>query len=177
MASKNTVTHAMIGLGYHPTITPPVISRNVLENAGWYTAYTPYQAEISQGRLDGMLNFQQMVMDLTGMELANASRLDQATAAAEAMAMLKRINRRNKSDVFLVDANCLPQTIAVVKNRARHLGLEVKVSDDLETALDEQEYFGILVQYPGADGQVKPLAGLVEKRSEENALVDRKSTR
>ena len=171
MASKNTVTHAMIGLGYHPTITPPVILRNVLENPGWYTAYTPYQAEISQGRLEGMLNFQQMVMDLTGMELANASLLDEATAAAEAMAMLKRINRRNKSDVFLVDANCLPQTVDVVKNRARHLGLEVKVSDDLETALDEQEYFGILVQYPGADGQVKPLAGLVEKAHEKNALV------
>lgn len=171
MASKNTVTHAMIGLGYHPTITPPVILRNVLENPGWYTAYTPYQAEISQGRLEGMLNFQQMVMDLTGMELANASLLDEATAAAEAMAMLKRVNRKNKSDVFLVDANCLPQTIDVVKNRARHLGLEVKVSDDLETALDEHECFGILVQYPGADGQVKPLAGLVEKAHDKNALV------
>src|SRR5690625_1630692 len=154
-----------------PTRRSSDLVRNVLENPGWYTAYTPYQPEISQGRLEALLNFQQMIMDLTGMELANASLLDEATAAAEAMAMLTRLNRRNKSDVFPVAAHPLPQTIDVGKNRPRPLGLEVKVSDDLETALDEQEYFGILVQYPGADGQVKPLAGLVEKAHEKNALV------
>jgi glycine dehydrogenase len=171
MADHNTVAHSMIGMGYHPTITPPVIQRNVLENPGWYTAYTPYQAEISQGRLEGMLNFQQMVMDLTGMELANASLLDEATAAAEAMAMLKRVNRKNRSEVFLVDANCLPQTIEVVSNRGRHLGLEVRVHDDLEAALDNTECFGVLTQYPGANGAVEPIGGLVEKAHQRGARV------
>jgi glycine dehydrogenase len=171
MAEHNTVSHSMIGLGYHPTITPPVILRNVLENPGWYTAYTPYQAEISQGRLEGLLNYQQMVMDLTGMELANASLLDEATAAAEAMAMLKRVNRKSKSNVFLVDANCLPQTIDVVANRARHLDLEVRVSDDLHQALDDTDCFGVLVQYPGADGALPELDSLVAKAHDKGALV------
>ncbi len=171
MAEHNTVSHSMIGLGYHPTITPPVILRNVLENPGWYTAYTPYQAEISQGRLEGLLNFQQMVMDLTGMELANASLLDESTAAAEAMAMLKRVNRKKKSNVFLVDANCLPQTIDVVTNRARHLGLEVKVCDDLEQALAETDCFGVLIQYPGSDGRVVELDGVIAKAHEKGALT------
>jgi glycine dehydrogenase len=171
MAEQNTVSHSMIGLGYHPTITPPVILRNVLENPGWYTAYTPYQAEISQGRLEGLLNFQQMVLDLTGMELANASLLDEATAAAEAMAMLKRVNRKNKSNVFLVDANCLPQTIDVVANRAGHLDLEVRICDDLSLALNETECFGILVQYPGSDGRVPELDDLVAKAHEKGALA------
>ena len=171
MADHNSVHHSMIGLGYHPTITPPVILRNVLENPGWYTAYTPYQAEISQGRLEGLLNYQQMVMDLTGMELANASLLDEATAAAEAMAMLKRVNRKNKSNVFLVDANCLPQTIDVVANRARHLDLEVRVCDDLSHALAETDCFGILVQYPGSDGRVAELDDLVAKAHDKGALA------
>ncbi len=170
-ASHNTVNHSMIGLGYHPTITPPVILRNVLENPGWYTAYTPYQAEISQGRLEGLLNFQQMVMDLTGMELANASLLDEATAAAEAMAMLKRVNRKNKSNVFLVDANCLPQTIDVVSNRARHLDLEVRVCEDLEQALEETDCFGILIQYPGCNGAVTELDGLIARARDKGALA------
>ena len=171
MAEHNSVHHSMIGLGYHPTITPPVILRNVLENPGWYTAYTPYQAEISQGRLEGLLNYQQMVMDLTGMELANASLLDEATAAAEAMAMLKRVNRKNKSKVFLLDANCLPQTIDVVTNRARHLDLEVRVCDDLEKALAETDCFGILAQYPGSDGRVAELDELIVKAHDKGALT------
>ncbi len=171
MAEHNTLSHSMIGLGYHPTITPPVILRNVLENPGWYTAYTPYQAEISQGRLEGLLNFQQMVMDLTGMELANASLLDEATAAAEAMAMLKRVNRKNKSNIFLIDGNCLPQTIDVVANRARHLDLEVRVCDDLEQALAETDCFGILLQYPGSDGRAAELDDLIAKAHDKGALA------
>ncbi|RFF28657.1 MULTISPECIES: aminomethyl-transferring glycine dehydrogenase [unclassified Wenzhouxiangella] len=171
MASHNTPTHSMIGLGYHPTLTPPIILRNVLENPGWYTAYTPYQAEISQGRLEGMLNFQQMIMDLTGMELANASLLDESTAAAEAMAMLRRVNRKNKSDVFLVDANCLPQTIDVVINRGRHLGIDVQVRENLTAALSDTDCFGMLTQYPGANGAVEPLGDLVELAHDRGAQV------
>ena len=125
IADLNTVKHSMIGMGYHDTITPPVILRNILENPGWYTAYTPYQAEISQGRLEAMLNFQHMICDLTGMELSNASLLDEATSAAEAMAMLKRINRKNKSMRFFIDEGVLPQTLDVLKTRATHFGFEL----------------------------------------------------
>ncbi len=171
IALKNTVQHSMIGMGYHPTITPPVIQRNVLENPGWYTAYTPYQAEIAQGRLEGMLNFQQMVVDLTGMPLSNASLLDEATAAAEAMAMLKRVNKKNKSDTFLVDANCFPQSIDVIQTRGDHLGLSVKVVDDLAAALKTTDCFGVFVQYPGNNGAVSDLSALVEAAHAKNALV------
>ncbi len=171
MADHNTVNHSLIGLGYHPTHVPPVILRNVLENPGWYTAYTPYQAEISQGRLEGMLNFQQMVMDLTGMELAGASLLDEATAAAEAMAMCRRIARKNKSKRFLVDSGCLPQTIDVLKNRAQPMDIEVRVADDLETELDNGNYFGVLLQYPRADGQVYDPESLIETAHQHDALV------
>ncbi|MDT8451100.1 MAG: aminomethyl-transferring glycine dehydrogenase, partial [Wenzhouxiangellaceae bacterium] len=171
MADANTVNHSLIGLGYHPTHVPPVILRNVLENPGWYTAYTPYQAEISQGRLEGMLNFQQMVMDLTAMELANASLLDEATAAAEAMAMARRIARKNRSPRFLVDADCLPQTIDVVENRARCLGIEVEVADNVERAAAGGGYFGVLVQYPGASGRVRDFGPLIETAHEHDALV------
>ncbi len=171
IASHNRVQHAMIGLGYHPTVTPPVIQRNVLENPGWYTAYTPYQAEIAQGRLEGMLNFQQMVMDLTGMPLSNASLLDEGTAAAESMAMLKRVNRKNKSEVFLVDANCFPQTIDVLKTRGRHLGLEVVVTDNLTDALETQACFGVFVQYPGNNGDIEDLSEVIEKAHAIDALV------
>ena len=120
IAGQNVVQHSMIGMGYHDTILPPVIQRNVLENPGWYTAYTPYQAEISQGRLEALLNFQQMVSDLSGMPIANASLLDEATAAAEAMTMLQRVNRKSKSNRFLADAATLPQTLDVLINRARY---------------------------------------------------------
>jgi len=171
MADSNTVNHSLIGLGYHPTLVPPVILRNVLENPGWYTAYTPYQAEIAQGRLEGLLNFQQMVMDFTGMELANASLLDEATAAAEAMTMIRRVARKNKSNRFLVDADCLPQTIDVVANRAHHLGIEVEVVDDLEQAAIDGDYFGILAQYPGASGQIRDLQPLAERAHNQDAML------
>lgn len=171
IAAQNTVNHSMIGLGYHPTKTPPVILRNVMENPGWYTAYTPYQAEIAQGRLEGMLNFQQMVMDLTGMPLSNASLLDEATAAAEAMAMMKRVNRKNTSDVFLVDAQCFPHVIDVVVTRGRHLGLEIKVVEDLQKVLSEGDYFGVLTQYPANNGVIQDLEPLVKTAHDNNALI------
>ena len=132
IADLNILKHSMIGMGYHDTITPTVILRNILENPGWYTAYTPYQAEISQGRLEAMLNFQQMISDLTGMELSNASLLDEATSAAEAMAMLKRINRKNRSMRFFVDEGTLPQTIDVLRTRAGHFGYEVVIGNPAE---------------------------------------------
>ena len=170
MADMNQVQHSMIGMGYHETKLPAVIQRNVLENPGWYTAYTPYQAEISQGRLEALLNFQQMIIDLTGMPIANASLLDEATAAAEAMTMLQRMNRKSKSPRFLVDAGALPQTIDVVKNRARYFGIETLVADPAET-IAEGEYFGILLQYPGVDGEVTDYTGLIAEAHERGALV------
>jgi len=161
MAERNQVFVSMIGMGYHGTVTPKVIQRNVLENPSWYTAYTPYQAEVSQGRLEALLNFQQMIMDLTAMDLANASLLDEATAAAEAMAMASRASR-SKSKVFFVDRDCHPQTLAVVRTRARSLGFEVKVGDPYG-GLDQVEAFGVLVQYPGSSGAVRDLRGVVEQ--------------
>ena len=171
MADRNSVLHSMIGLGYHPTHVPPVILRNVLENPGWYTAYTPYQAEISQGRLEGLLNFQQAVMDLTGMGLANASLLDEATAAAEAMTMMRRVARKNPSRRFLVDADALPQTIDVMRTRAEPLEIEVVVSDDLERDAASGDFFGLLVQYPGAGGRLGDPETLIGLAHENNALA------
>jgi len=171
MARSNTVNHSLIGLGYHPTHVPAVIQRNVLENPGWYTAYTPYQAEIAQGRLEGLLNFQQMVMDLTGMDLANASLLDEATAAAEAMTMMRRLTRKNASKRFLVDGDCLPQTIDVIANRAAHLDIDVEVVDDLEEAARSGDFFGLMAQYPGASGRVADLANVAESAHAAGALV------
>ena len=169
MAGRNRVVKNMIGLGYYETITPPVVLRNVLENPGWYTAYTPYQPEISQGRLEALLNFQTMVMELTGMDLANASLLDEGTAAAEAMAFARNISK-SESNVFFIDSDCLPQTIAVVETRARPIGIEVVVGDPW-TQLDGQDCFGVLVQYPGASGQVRDLAPVVEAAHAKGALV------
>jgi glycine dehydrogenase len=153
MARLNRVQHSMIGMGYHETKLPAVIQRNVLENPGWYTAYTPYQAEISQGRLEALLNFQQMVSDMTGMPIANASLLDEATAAAEAMTMLQRVNRKSRSLRFLVDENTLPQTLDVIQNRARYFGIELIVGNPFDSITDG-EYFGVLLQYPGVKGEV-----------------------
>jgi glycine dehydrogenase len=170
IASLNKLQHNMIGMGYHETILPPVILRNVLENPGWYTAYTPYQAEISQGRLEALLNFQQMISDLSGMPIANASLLDEATAAAEAMTMLQRVNRKSKSNRFLVDQAALPQTVDVVVNRARYFGIEVVVGEPA-TALADGEYFGLLLQYPGVDGEVPNHQEVIAQAHENGSLV------
>ena len=153
MADANEIKTSMIGMGYYGTTTPTVILRNVLENPGWYTAYTPYQAEISQGRLEVLLNFQQAVCDLTGLEIANASLLDEATAAAEAMAMAKRVAKA-KSDRFFVDADCHPQTLAVVETRAEGFGIEI-VTGDPEKDLDPSSVFGALLSYPGSSGEIR----------------------
>jgi glycine dehydrogenase len=167
-AARNEVLTSLIGCGYSATITPPVILRNVLENPAWYTAYTPYQPEISQGRLEALLNFQTMVADLTGMDIANASLLDEGTAAAEAMAMLHRVSRSG-GETFVVDARCHPQTVEVVRVRAEPLGLEVVVADPLAASLDG--VYGVLVQYPGTDGELVDLAPIVERAHAAGALV------
>ncbi len=169
MAGRNKVFISMIGMGYHGTVLPGVILRNVLENPSWYTAYTPYQAEVSQGRLEALLNFQQMVMDLTGMELANASLLDEATAAAEAMAMAHRVSK-SKSDRFLVSGDCHPQTIEVVHTRARSLGIEVVIGDPF-AGLGDDDMFGVLIQYPGSGGAVRDLRGVIAEIHEKKALA------
>jgi len=170
MAGLNVLKHSMIGLGYHDTITPPVILRNILENPGWYTAYTPYQAEISQGRLEAMLNFQHMICDLTGMELSNASLLDEATSAAEAMAMLKRINRKNKSTRFFVDQGILPQTLDVLRTRASHFGYEVVVGNPAD-GINSGDFFGALLQYTASNGEVNDIAPHIAAAHENDTLV------
>jgi glycine dehydrogenase len=170
MAGRNILKHSMIGMGYHDTITPTVILRNILENPGWYTAYTPYQAEISQGRLEAMLNFQHMICDLTGMELSNASLLDEATAAAEAMAMLKRINRKNKSTRFFVDQGTLPQTLDVLRTRALHFGFELVVGEPAG-ALGKGDFFGALLQYTASDGEISDIAPWISKAHDNDVLV------
>ena len=160
LAARNTVTTSMIGLGYSGTRTPAVIRRVVLENPSWYTAYTPYQPEISQGRLEALINFQTVVTDLTGLALTGASMLDEGTAAAEAMALAHRATRGNERNVFVVDPDVLPQTLDVLRTRAEPLGLQV-VAQALDAALPEST-FGVLVQYPGASGAVRDLAPVVE---------------
>ena len=169
LAGRNRVARSMIGLGYHDTITPPVIQRNILENPGWYTAYTPYQPEISQGRLEALLNFQTMVMDLTGLSCANASLLDEATAAAEAMHMSHGI-AKNESDRFFVSDACLPQTVAVVQTRAEAIGIEVEVGDH-RAGLPEGPFFGVLLQYPESGGAVPDYRGIVEEAHAQGAVV------
>ncbi|OHX16425.1 glycine dehydrogenase (aminomethyl-transferring) [Chromobacterium amazonense] len=182
VASKNVVNKSFIGLGYYPVLTPNVILRNVLENPGWYTAYTPYQAEIAQGRLEALLNFQQMVIDLTGLEMANASLLDEATAAAEAMAMAKRVSK-SKSVSFFVDSRVLPQTLDVMKTRAKYFGFELVPGHPEEAG--NGDYFGALFQYPGEAGDlidltphiaaVKAKGGIVAVAADVMALVALKS--
>src|SRR5712691_6718021 len=158
LAARNQVLTSMIGLGYYDTITPPVIRRNVLESPAWYTAYTPYQPEISQGRLEALLNFQTMVEDLTGLPVAGASMLDEATAAAEAMTMARRAAGHGR--IFLADADCLPQTLAVLATRAEPLGIELvtaELTPEVIAAQPEDELFGVLLQYPGASGEIRDL--------------------
>jgi glycine dehydrogenase len=170
MAAKNQVFRSFIGMGYSDCVTPPVIQRNIIENPGWYTAYTPYQAEIAQGRLEALLNFQTMVIDLTGVEIANASLLDEATAAAEAMTMSYALKGRAGKEVFLVASECHPQTIDVVKTRASARGIEVRVSsyEDFKMGAD---VFGALVQYPATDGAVIDFTNTVEQLHAADALV------
>jgi glycine dehydrogenase len=167
IARRNTVLTSLIGMGYHDTVVPPIIRRNVLENPAWYTAYTPYQPEISQGRLEALLNFQTMVSDLTGMDVANASLLDEASAAAEAMSMCRRLV--HAGDRFVVDPACLPQTRAVVSTRAEAVGVEVVVADP--ATADLQGVFGVLVQYPATDGRVVDHSAMVARIAASGALT------
>ncbi|WP_303785046.1 aminomethyl-transferring glycine dehydrogenase [Azovibrio restrictus] len=168
LAQKNVLKKNLISLGYHETLTPKVILRNVMENPGWYTAYTPYQAEIAQGRLEALLNFQQMVIDLTGLELANASLLDEATAAAEAMTMARRVSK-SKSNRFFVDSGCFPQTLDVVKTRAEYFGFEL-VFGNADQAAD-QDVFGALLQYPNEKGEVVDLGDSIAALKAAGAVV------
>ena len=181
LAASNRQLVSMIGLGYSDTVTPPVIRRMVVESPGWYTSYTPYQPEISQGRLEALLNFQTMVADLTGLEIANASLLDEASAAAEGMALCHRMASTGETKraqggesaggVFVVDADCHPQTIAVVASRARPLGIEVVVVADLSNGLPDLPVFGVLTQYPASSGAVRDLSALAAEAHGRGALV------
>jgi glycine dehydrogenase len=168
IASKNVVKKSFIGQGYYGTYTPPVILRNVFENPGWYTAYTPYQAEIAQGRLEALLNYQQMVIDLTGLEIANASLLDEATAAAEAMTMARRVSKA-KGNVFFVDQNCFAQTIDVVKTRAAYFGFELVFGEPQDAA--NHDLFGALLQYPNARGEVSDLTETIAAIKAKGAVI------
>ena len=167
-ASKNKVLTSLIGQGYHGTVTPPVIQRNILENPAWYTAYTPYQPEISQGRLEALLNYQTMISDLTGLEIANASLLDEATACAEAMTMAERV-AKSKAKAFFIDENCHEQNIEVMKTRARPLGIEIIVGDP--NSLNPTQVFGAIFQYPGTLGHVRDFTSHIEKLHENKAIA------
>jgi len=169
VASLNKVNTSYIGLGYYPTLTPNVILRNVLENPGWYTAYTPYQPEIAQGRLESLLNFQQMCIDLTGLDLASASLLDEGTAAAEAMALAKRVSKNKKSNLFFISSDVYPQTIDVVKQRADMFGFDVVVApaDDVVN----HDVFGALLQYPSATGEVRDISDLISMVHDKKGIV------
>ena len=168
-ADQNKVVRSCIGMGYYDTITPPVLLRNVFENPGWYTAYTPYQPEISQGRLETLLTYQQMVIDLTGMPLANASLLDEATAAAEAMTLMHRMNRKSKSSTFVVTSDCHPQTISLIQTRAEPLNITVEIVPP-ECVADVDNALGVLAQYPGTLGDVRDLSHAISTCHEKNIL-------
>lgn len=174
LSKLNKTYKTYIGLGYHPTILPPVIQRNILENPGWYTAYTPYQAEIAQGRLEALLNFQTMVSDLTGMELANASLLDESTAAAEAMSLLfavrERDQKKNNVNKFFVSENILPQTLSLLQTRSTPIGVELVVGNE-ESFDFSSEYFGAILQYPGKNGQVTDIKSFIEKANKAQIKV------
>jgi len=170
IARQNEVARSFIGMGYHDCITPAVIQRNILENPGWYTAYTPYQAEIAQGRLEALLNYQTLVVDLTGMEIANASLLDEGTAAAEAMSLSLSVSK-SKAKAFFVASDCHPQTIEVVRTRAQPLGLEVVVGDWREFDFAATPVFGALLQYPTTDGKVCDYREFVDRARAAQAIV------
>ncbi|MEV0432066.1 aminomethyl-transferring glycine dehydrogenase [Nocardia sp. NPDC050413] len=170
LAQANTVATSMIGLGYYDTLTPPVLVRNLLENPAWYTAYTPYQPEISQGRLEALLNFQTMVSDLTGMDVANASMLDEATAAAEAMTLLRRAGK-SKSNRLLLDTDLFPQTKTIIGTRAEPLGIELVEADLSTGVLPEGDFFGVIVQTPGASGRIVDWSEVFTAAHERGALV------
>ena len=174
LSKKNKVFKSYIGLGYHPTIVPAVIQRNILENPGWYTAYTPYQAEIAQGRLEALLNFQTMVTDLTGMELANASLLDESTAAAEAMSLLfavrERDQKKNNVNKFFVSDAILPQTLSLLQTRANPIGVELVVGSE-DTFDFSSEFFGAILQYPGKDGLVSDIKSFIKKANDNQIKV------
>ena len=171
IAGRNEVWRSWIGMGYHATIVPPVVQRNIIENPGWYTQYTPYQAEISQGRLEALLNYQTMVCDLTGMAIANASMLDEGTAAAEALALCRAVNRKAKADRLFVSERCHPQTIECVRTRARPLGWEVVVGDHGSFDFAKTPVFGALVQFPDTDGTLTDYKGFAERAHGADAMV------
>lgn len=173
IASKNKQFRSYIGMGYYGTIVPGVIQRNVLENPGWYTAYTPYQAEIAQGRLEALINFQTMVMDLTGMPIANASLLDEGTAAAEAMTMFAGLRKKGKkkANKFFVDANTFPQTLDILKTRAIPVGIELEIGDIYTLDLTDENLYGVLFQYPGGDGSVTDYTDFIATAKEQNVFV------
>lgn len=168
--SKNKVHKSFIGTGYYETIVPGVVKRNVLENPGWYTAYTPYQAEISQGRLQSLLNFQTMVTDLTGLALSNASLLDESTAAAEAMSMCYSLKNQKKSK-FFVSASCHPQNIALIETRGRALGLTIEVGDVQKVDLTGKDYCGVMIQYPDTYGAAHDWSEFVSKAHSFDTMV------
>ena len=171
LAARNTTATSMIGLGYSDTITPPVIRRNIMENPSWYTAYTPYQPEIAQGRLEALLNFQTVVADLSGLPTANASLLDEATAAAEAVALARRVSRTAPTAPVVLDADCLPQTIAVIRTRAKPMGIPIEVRDVAADGLPDGEIAGLLLQYPGASGEVRDWSAVAAAAKERGAVV------
>ena len=172
IASRNEVYRSFIGMGYYNCIIPPVIQRNILENPGWYTQYTPYQAEIAQGRLEALLNFQTMIIDLTGLPIANASLLDEGTAAAEAMAMCFGAQKRNaSSQTFFVSETCHPQTIAVLQTRAEPLGIQLLVGDHRTVDLASTPIFGAIVQYPASDGVVYDYSDFTRKVHDAGGLL------
>ena len=168
IANLNKPLKSLIGLGYHNTITPAVVVRRVLENPAWYTAYTPYQPEISQGRLEALLNYQTMVCDLTGMEIANSSLLDESTAAAEAMTMARRL-AKSQGAKFFIDSDCHPQTIDVVSTRAVALGIEIEIGDAW-TDLDSDQCYAALVQYPGSSGKIRDISPLAQQLHSSDGL-------
>jgi len=168
ISKKNKVYKTYIGQGFYNSVTPAPILRNIFENPGWYTSYTPYQPEIAQGRLEALINYQTMICDLTGMEIANASLLDEPTAAAEAMMLAKR-QSKSKANLFIVDEQCLPQTINVLETRAKPLGIEIKIGDPQK--MQDEEYFAALVQYPGVDGVIRDFSDLVASSHKNEALV------